>query len=108
MWEKCLKTHYTPSREGILNFNKANAHRITHRYNETITSFFLHLISLALDADRLSASQNPISQDNEHIDEEEDDVFASFLERYPFLEDRKLMYTFYSKAVLHSDEAADR
>ncbi|KAJ3040070.1 hypothetical protein HDV00_011519 [Rhizophlyctis rosea] len=94
-------------KEGILNYNKANGHRVTHLYNETITKFFLHLINLALNEDRTSSSQ-PSTSKKDAEDDDDDDVFVSFLAKYPFLEDRKLMYRFYSREVLHSEDAAER
>ncbi|KAJ3283164.1 hypothetical protein HK104_010524 [Borealophlyctis nickersoniae] len=91
---------YVRVKEGIKNYTKTNIERVKHRYNETITIFFLRLIHLALDADRAMGIA-PYSAANE-------DAFAEFLGRYPFLEDGRMMYGYYSKDVLHGDEAVEK
>lgn len=39
------------SRKGIVRYNHANAAKIVHGYNETITVFFVEMIARALAAD---------------------------------------------------------
>lgn len=57
-------------------------------YHETITSFYIHLVDLAL---------------QQQQDDEED--FFEFVERFPELADCRTIYTYYSCERLKSDEA---
>ncbi|KAI8812122.1 flavin reductase like domain-containing protein [Cladochytrium replicatum] len=105
-------------KEGIERYNTANAEHIVHGYNETITSFFLHLIDLAVHADRhnrlIQQKLSKIQSKNEGnrevagevaAEEPGDDDFLEFLDRYPFLEDGRLIGLYYSKGRIMSNEA---
>jgi flavin reductase (DIM6/NTAB) family NADH-FMN oxidoreductase RutF len=93
-------------KRGILKYNAANQHLLKNGYNETITLFFTNLMQLALQADqRLLVLKN--STDAASIPSPDDD-FLSFLKRYPFFEQQKILYTFYSKGHLYSEEAMKR
>ncbi|KAJ3362038.1 hypothetical protein HDU91_003631 [Kappamyces sp. JEL0680] len=74
-------------KQGIQEYNKANADRIKHGYNETITSFFCHLVQLAVE-------ESPEITD-----------FICFLEAYPFLDRFSIVFSYYSKERLYSSEA---
>ncbi|KAJ3000768.1 hypothetical protein HDV02_003570 [Globomyces sp. JEL0801] len=77
-------------RNGIKEYNRANAHLINHGYNETITTFFCNLVELALEEEtRLGYKDN--------------DDFMEFLGRYPSLDHFSIILKFYSKDLLYSD-----
>jgi hypothetical protein len=78
-------------RQGIQAYNRANATRVQHGYNETITSFYCHLVSMAVQRDK---QQGLESSD-----------FMEFLERYPFLDQSSFLFEYYTKEYVHSDRA---
>lgn len=60
-------------------------------YHETITSFYIHLVNLAIE-----------SPDNKLQDQ---DDFFEFMERYPILTDQNAIYKYYSPKMLKSQDA---
>jgi hypothetical protein len=81
-------------RHGIKQYNQANAQLIKHAYNETITSFFCHLVNLAIKKDQRDGMANS--------------DFVEFLERYPYLDNFDFIYNFYTKELLYSENAKER
>lgn len=43
-----------PFREGINRYNLANADKVRHGYNESITNFYAYMIAHALESDKLA------------------------------------------------------
>ncbi|KAI9316791.1 flavin reductase like domain-containing protein [Dichotomocladium elegans] len=65
----------------------------THlKYHETITSFYIHLVHLALVETKQTSSKDT-------------DDFFEFIEMFPTLTDQSAIHKYYSPAVLKSDEA---
>jgi hypothetical protein len=85
---------YPVVKAGILAFNERNKANITHGFNETITQFFLHVLSLAMAND---AKRSKPAED-----------FEEFLGRYPQLDSFAIVFDYYSKAYLYSDVAKER
>ncbi|RUP48833.1 hypothetical protein BC936DRAFT_143881 [Jimgerdemannia flammicorona] len=85
-------------KHGIQKYNAANSQKIRTDFNETITSFYIEMIDKAIraDQDHRIEHQSP-AQDG-------DDFFA-FLQRFPSLADRKLIYRYYSKETMKSEKA---
>ncbi|RUS32578.1 flavin reductase like domain-containing protein, partial [Jimgerdemannia flammicorona] len=85
-------------KHGIQKYNAANSQKIRTDFNETITSFYIEMIDKAIraDQDHRIEHQSP-AQDG-------DDFFA-FLQRFPSLADRKLIYRYYSKETIKSEKA---
>ncbi|KAJ3326301.1 hypothetical protein HDV06_000177 [Boothiomyces sp. JEL0866] len=79
------------NRKGIIQYNRANAARINHGYNHTITTFFSKLVAMALENDL----KNGIEKDD----------FLEFLERYPKLDTFTYIFNYYDKDILYSDKA---
>lgn len=101
-------SHMLKHRDGIQKYNTSNAHRITHRYNDTITRFFLSIIQLALQDQQLQHPETAPALENDIDPADSETDFSKFLERYSFLENKKMMYAYYSVETLHGDEAAER
>jgi hypothetical protein len=55
------KVTLPPRREGINRYNLANADKIKHSYNETITNFYAFMIAQALVADKFAGMQHNLS-----------------------------------------------
>lgn len=79
---------YENVKAGILNYNEANKHLITHPFNETITKFFYHLVDMALQSYKTDS-----------------DDLLDFLESFPELDSFDTIFKFYSKERLYSEEA---
>ncbi|KAI7860971.1 flavin reductase like domain-containing protein [Circinella umbellata] len=63
------------------------------QYHETITSFYIHLVDLAL------------KEEQEQVKNREEDDFFEFIEQFPVLTDRKFIQKYYSPKLLKSKEA---
>ncbi|KAL1921698.1 uncharacterized protein VTP21DRAFT_10340 [Calcarisporiella thermophila] len=79
-------------KEGIRKYNARNPH-LSHPYHETITSFFIHIIDLAVQADK------------RRLGDEEVDNFFEFMRRHPNLADRKYIHQYFSQDVLRSERS---
>eukprot|EP00123_Amoebidium_parasiticum_P000493 comp112874_c0_seq1/m.48864 comp112874_c0_seq1/g.48864 ORF comp112874_c0_seq1/g.48864 comp112874_c0_seq1/m.48864 type:complete len:370 (-) comp112874_c0_seq1:42-1151(-) len=73
-------------REGIKRYNAANAARINHGYNETITLFYAHIICTALQKDAM--------------DIKPEESFGDFIMRHPNLAAPNLIYNYYSRDLV--------
>jgi hypothetical protein len=78
-------------RQGIQAYNRANAARVQHGYNETITSFYCHWVSMAVQRDKQLGFASA--------------DFMDFLERYPFLDQSSFLFQYYTKEHVSSDRA---
>ncbi|XP_050391042.1 uncharacterized protein LOC126810107 isoform X1 [Patella vulgata] len=73
---------------GIQKFNEKNLDKIKTGYHETITMFFIHLVTDAINS--------------------KDMTFEEFIHKNPHLQDNSLLFTYYSKEVLSSEAARHR
>ena len=76
------------TREGIKRYNMANAAKLTHGYHETITMFFCKMVQYSVNNAGESCTD-----------------FLDFLERYPWLDNFELIYNYYSRDLLYSEQA---
>ena len=88
-------------KDGIIRYNLANAKFVEHGYNETITTFFVHVMELAMNNTNLDAKSEDDCSAATTCDEE----FIEFLETFPMLQDKILLQTYYSSEILSSDLA---
>ncbi|XP_059163912.1 uncharacterized protein LOC131946915 isoform X2 [Physella acuta] len=76
---------------GIQKYNEKNRHKITTGYHETITMFFIHLVS-----DAIVSSVNA------------NETFEEFLENNKHLMDKNLLLDYYNKETLFQESARNR
>ena len=74
-------------KQGIMNYNEQNKDKIKTGYSETVTVFYISLISKAI---------NSLSSDH---------TFEEFLESHPHLTDKTHLFKYYSPSVLDSEES---
>eukprot|EP01134_Creolimax_fragrantissima_P001925 CFRG1925T1 len=83
-------------RDGIRSYNAANADKVTHGFNETITSFYAWMIDHCIHTDLIDGiDPDAVS-------------FSEFLQRHPNLLRPNLPLDFYSKNILSSPDARER
>lgn len=74
-------------KQGILNYNEENKEKITHGYSETVTMFYIHVITKAI-----------LCMPSEH-------TFEDFLLCNQHLTERDFLSRYYSPAVLTNNES---
>ncbi|XP_074648715.1 NADH-dependent FAD reductase-like isoform X2 [Tubulanus polymorphus] len=77
--------------KGIKNYNEENKDKISRGYHETVTQFFIHMITDAL-----------------YRCDSDNSTFEQFLDHNKYLLDSGLLYQFYSKEIIDSKQAAER
>ncbi|CAH1794339.1 unnamed protein product [Owenia fusiformis] len=77
-------------KNGIQRYNEQNKHLISTGYHETVTKFYIHMVTYAI-----NISSNP------------DITFEEFLTEHPYLTDRNLLFEYYTKECISSKHAAN-
>ena len=76
-------------RNGIKNYNEKNKDKVSRGYHETVTMFFIHLVSAAISSTPNTSAAR----------------FEEFIAEHPYLLDNTLLFQYYSDEQLNKAEA---
>ncbi|XP_013384985.1 uncharacterized protein LOC106154958 [Lingula anatina] len=78
-------------KKGIKEYNERHKHLISRGYHETITMFYINMISHAMEQSRGTET-----------------TFEDFIHQHQYLTDKNLLFEYYSEQLLYTEDAAQR